>query len=61
MVTQLVSLSVSATITVPIFIMFGKISKTPQFGSRIPLSLFCCVLKVCHMFVVLIIDNVNIT
>ena len=41
-VTQLVAVSVSATITVRIFIIFAKISKTSHFSSRIGVSKCRC-------------------
>ena len=63
MVTQLVAVSVSATITVRIFIIFAKISKTSHFSSRIGVSKSRCGVfkKFGDMFVILIIENVNIT
>ena len=46
MVTQLGSDCVSATITVRIFIIFGKISKTSQFRSRTAASILVCAKKI---------------
>ena len=45
-VTQLGSDCVSATITVRIFIIFGKISKTSQFRSRTAASILVCAKKI---------------